>query len=256
MIDMYSHKTEGIVLRSRYFREADKIVTLYTREFGKLDAIAKGARRIKSKFVSSLEPFTHLELMIHQRHVDRLAIITGFDIIYSNGELRRYLDIYTAANYIGEIVCRFHFGSEKNEKIYHLLIKTLRALLEQDKGLVKMAFSLKFLAFSGYRLITTRCTSCKRITRFKNIFFSASQGGIICPACRTSQRDSVEMTPSSLRGLKSLELAKLDELGSIIIPGKEREEINYIINTCMNFHLGSELMTERFSRQLSGVSYL
>ncbi len=252
---MYSHKTEGIVLRSRQFREADKIITLYTKEFGKLDAIAKGARRMKSKFVSSLEPFTHLELMIHQRHVDRLAIITGFDIISSNGELRRYLDVYTAANYIGEIICRFHFGSEKNEKIYHLLVKTLRALLEQDKELVKMAFALKFLAFSGYRLITTRCVSCRRITRFKNISFSVSQGGIICPRCRTSQRDSIEMTPSSLKGLRSLELAKLDELASIFIPEKQREEINYIINTCVNFHLGSELMTERFSRQLTGALY-
>lgn len=251
---MYSHKTEGVVLLSRNFGEADKIITLYTKAFGKLDALAKGARRTKSRFGSSLEPFTYLKLMIFHKTLDRLAIITGFDIISTNSELRGDLDTYTSATYIGEIVTRFHEGSEMNELIFNLLIKTLSVLLQQDMELVKMAFVLKFLAFSGYRLITTRCASCKKKAPFENIFFNAPQGGIICPVCSISHRDSIEISHFALEGLKSLELARLDELNDLDIMGPARDEIKLMINTCLNSHLGSELKTEKFSQQLADRS--
>jgi DNA repair protein RecO (recombination protein O) len=209
-----SYQTQGIILKQTKLGEFDKIVTIYTPEFGKLKAVAKGACRPKSKLGGNVEPLTHsLLLLAKGRNLD---IVTQSQTI--NGFLALKSDIWRMACglYILELIDSFTVESGENRPLFDLLLDILNQLSEPDSNETALRyFELHLLHHLGYRPQLRRCVSCDSPLKPVVNFFSPSKGGLLCPDCnseenhRYGQIEPMSLKPSlplSVRALKVLRL--------------------------------------------------
>ena len=184
---MQLYRDDGIVLRTHKLGEADRIITVLGRHSGRIRAVAKGVRRTKSRFGVRLEPFTHVDLMLHPGR--SLDIITQAEVIRPYGEpLAGDYPRYTAGVAMLETAERFT-PVEKEPALRQLLllIGGLRALAEaeHDSRLVLDAFLLRSLAVAGYAPALEECARCGAPGRERRLpAFAIAAGGMVCASCR------------------------------------------------------------------------
>ena len=178
-----SLKTEGVVLRSIRYGEADRILHLYTPTRGRISAIAKGVRKTRSRFGGRLEPFFHLQLVLHEGRSDLLTV-TSAETVHGYPRLRERGDTLDAAARACDAVNRLFGEAEPSEPVFFLLCNEL-ALLEGDRGNAghanQLAFRLKLLLAAGFAPHLSACASCGE--RDHLVGFSGAAGGVVCAAC-------------------------------------------------------------------------
>jgi DNA repair protein RecO (recombination protein O) len=176
-------KTEAIVLRSIRYGEADRILHLYSEDRGRLGAIAKGARRVKSRLGGRIEPFARVDLILRQGRGD-LCTLTGADTVHAHPALRERRDSLERATQACDAVLRLLDSNEPNRPAYNLLAREL-ALLDADPAAAVRAqaltFRLKLLLASGFAPELAACASCGEREHLGA--FSAAAGGVVCPGC-------------------------------------------------------------------------
>lgn len=177
-------KTEGIVLRSIRYGEADRIVHLYTRARGRVGAIAKGSRRPKSRFGGRLEPFFRLDLILYEGRGD-LCTVTGASTVDGYGRLRSDGARIGAAARACDAVLRLFDTTEPSPAAYNLLCAYL-ALLdgENDAGTrreVALAFRAKLMLTAGFSPELAACARCGEAEHLSA--FSGAAGGTVCAGC-------------------------------------------------------------------------
>ncbi|TDT95307.1 DNA replication and repair protein RecO [Streptomyces sp. 846.5] len=195
-------RDDGVVLRTQKLGEADRIITLLTRQHGRVRAVARGVRRTKSKFGARLEPFSHVDVQFFSRGEElvsrHLALCTQVETITPYGS--RIVDDYgryTAATAMLETAERFTENEgEPAVQQYLLLIGALRTLATGEHGspLVLDAFLLRSLSVNGYAPSFGDCAKCG--IPGPNRFFSVQTGGALCPDCRVP--GSVVPSPETL----------------------------------------------------------
>ena len=193
------YKTSAIVLRQRRLGDADKIVTLYSANFGKLDAVAKGVRRLKSRLAGHVEPLTHGSYLVARGR--NLDIITQAQTIETFQPLRDGLDRLSRALYVAELVDRSTEERAENFAIYRLLLDTLRRLAEHDQlDLVVRLLEMALLEELGYRPELERCVVCGGSLAGAANAWSAGAGGVVCLRCQPGEN-------AALRALSANALA-------------------------------------------------
>jgi len=179
-----SLKTEGVVLRKLRYGEADSILQIYTREFGRIGAIAKGVRRSNSRFGGRLEPFFRLDLVLHEGRSDLLTI-TSAESLDAHAKLRTDARSLDAASKLGDVVLRLLDDREQNLPAYNLIANAL-VLLDNDRAAarreVQLAFRAKLLAATGFSPELSSCVHCG--AKAGLVAFSPSGGGVVCADCR------------------------------------------------------------------------
>jgi DNA repair protein RecO (recombination protein O) len=179
-------RTEAVVLRSMRFGEADRILHVYTPMRGRVGAIAKGVRRTRSRFGGRLEPFSRIDLQLHEGRSDLLTV-TGADTIDANAGLRDDAGALDAANRACDAVARLFDSGEPHPEVFHLLCNELR-LLGNDPGMAtlanQLAFRLKLLLAAGLAPQLAACAACG--AREHLVGFSGAAGGVVCSACEAS----------------------------------------------------------------------
>jgi DNA repair protein RecO (recombination protein O) len=181
------YRDDGIVLRTQKLGEADRIITILGRSSGRIRAVAKGVRRTKSRFGARLEPFTHVDLMLHAGR--SLDVITQAEVIRPYGEpLTGDYPRYTAGVAMLETAERFT-PVEKEPALRQLLllIGGLRTLSdgEHDSRLVLDAFLLRSLAVAGYAPALEECARCGASRDGRRLpAFAVAAGGMVCASCR------------------------------------------------------------------------
>jgi DNA repair protein RecO (recombination protein O) len=209
-----SYQTQGIILRQTKLGEFDKIVTIYTPEFGQLRAVAKGACRPKSKLGGNVEPLTYsLMLLAKGRNLD---IVTQSQTI--NGFLALKSDLWHMACglYILELIDSFTVEGGENRPLFDLLLDTLNQLSEPDSNETALRyFELHLLHYLGYRPQLRRCVSCDLPLKPVVNFFSPSKGGLLCPHCnseenhRYEQIEAISLKPSLPLSVGALKILRL-----------------------------------------------
>src|SRR5215207_3846551 len=181
-------KTEAVVLRSIRFGEADCVLHLYTLAKGRVGAIAKGVRKTKSRFGARLEPFSHVELMLHEGRGE-LQTVRGADLVRSH-ERSRTDGYRLAVGHIGlESMLRLFVEQEANEAAFHALTRFLdlldavEATLPAQPALdpLVLSFQLKLVWVSGYLPHLAGCASCGEERPLVGV--SARAGGSVCENC-------------------------------------------------------------------------
>jgi DNA repair protein RecO (recombination protein O) len=180
-----SVKTEAIVLRSIRYGEADRILHLYSRESGRIGAIAKGARKPKSRFGGRLEPFFRLDLMLHEGRGD-LHTVTGVATVDGYPRLRSDGAAIGAGARACDAFLRLLDSAEPNPPAYHLLCRYLELLdapgNPHSASLeVALSFRLKLALVAGFAPELASCARCGEGDQLAG--FSGAAGGVVCSAC-------------------------------------------------------------------------
>jgi DNA repair protein RecO (recombination protein O) len=176
-------KTPAIVLKSRKWGEADRIVTFFTLRYGKIRGVARGARRMKSRFGSALEPFVHCDLDLYEKHGDSLYRVSHADIRDSFYTLRDSLDTIAAAARLANLAGAVTADGDAVPRIFHALVDGLRAITEsRDPSHTAALYEVELLRFAGYLPHLEHCTFCQARAS-PTWFFSPRAGGVLCALC-------------------------------------------------------------------------
>jgi DNA repair protein RecO (recombination protein O) len=217
-----SLKTEGIVLRSLRYGEADRILHLYTPDRGRVSAIAKGVRRAKSRFGGRLEPFFRLNVVLYEGRSDLLTV-TSAETVAGYPRLREHAASLDGAARACEAVARVFDDGDPHSGVYHLLANEL-ALLDGEPARATranaLAFRLKLLLAAGFAPHLASCASCGEQEHL--VGFSGAAGGVVCAACEASafplEQEAVDFLVAAL----GLPLADTPEAGPRALAQAER----------------------------------
>jgi DNA repair protein RecO (recombination protein O) len=185
---MSLYRDRGIVLRTHKLGEADRIITLLSKDHGKIRAVAKGVRKTKSRFGARLEPPSHVELLLYEGR--ELDIVTQAETIDMFAPLREDFDLLGGALSMLEAADHLSLEGEANPQLYGMLANALRTLATRDAPLVVPAFFLKLLALEGYRPQVEVCVVCG--TDDTLVSWSIDEGGMRCSAHRQGNALSPE----------------------------------------------------------------
>ena len=176
-------KVEAIVLRSIRYGEADRVLHLYTRERGRVGAVAKGVRRVRSRFGGRLEPLFRVDLVMHEGRGE-LCTVTSASTVNAHATLRDRRDSLQRATQACDAVLRLFDSQEPNPAAYNLLCHELMLLDTEPSAANRaqaLAFRLKLLLAAGFLPELAACASCGE--REDLGAFSASAGGVVCAGC-------------------------------------------------------------------------
>jgi DNA repair protein RecO (recombination protein O) len=215
-------RAEAIVLRSIRYGEADRILHLYTLEHGRLGAIAKGARRARSRFGARLEPFMRVNAQLHEGRGDLLTV-TGVDTVAVHAGLREHAATLDVAARACDAVGRLFETREPHPEVFHLLANEL-ALLAADpvhgRAGNGLAFRLKLLLAAGIVPQLSACAGCGETEHLRG--FSGAAGGVVCGACEAGSFPLSEDAYRFLLAALASPLAQAPEADDRILRQVER----------------------------------
>jgi DNA repair protein RecO (recombination protein O) len=244
-------KTPAIILRSTPYGEADRIVTLYTLDFGKIKGIAKGAKRSQKRFANTLEIGSCVTATFFEKETAGLVRLSHCDLLQPFASVREDLQKLTVASYFIELISELTAERIRNQALFHLLTAFL-GLVDQGnvKEEIQRVFEIRLLANLGYQPLLDRCLRCKTKIAAERVLFAPREGGIVCHSCSTDLR---ELVPVSLGTVKTLLLAQtipLGKSGRILFSTQARRESQSMLGLFLSQYLGKELKTKNFLKQM------
>jgi DNA repair protein RecO (recombination protein O) len=245
---MSSYRAKAIILKAYKLGEADKIVKLYSQKNGLIDAVAKGARKIKSKFGGRLELFNFVDLELASGK--SLDIITGAEILKNFSNIPLDFNKFIFCQLISEIVLKMHLHTNEASpvlfKLIYICFNEIDSLPEDDISAVeKIAcfFIAKFLKITGYAPIIENCSNCgTAILEEKSgkISFSIKMGGVLCPVCSKSVENMNDMKKDLnmlhyilISGLFS---RRFKDFRSVKFDNNVLEDVYKLISDYLNYH--------------------
>jgi DNA repair protein RecO (recombination protein O) len=198
-------KTDAIVLKTMKFRDTSKIVTFYTRRYGKLKGVAKGARQMKSKFGASLEPMTRVALVLYRKEHRDLQLVSQCDIVRYYKRIHSEIERMSVALSILDLVNQLAHDEEENADLYRLLVETFEQLEQTSKNFVNLfyAFELRLAGLFGFSPALEVCRRCgRKVDEFRGegpVILQLSRGGILCPQCARSAKTLTSQAGVSAR---------------------------------------------------------
>jgi DNA repair protein RecO (recombination protein O) len=230
------------VLKSRKWGEADRIVTFYTLRFGKLRGVARGARRLRNRFGSALEPFVHGELNLFEKRGDSLYRITGADIRDSFAGLRDDLPRMSAAARMANLVASVTGEGDAHPSIFRTLLNGLHVLQSgHDPTLTALLFQIRLLGETGFRPQTDHCAVCGH-GRAASRHFSPLAGGLVCPSCARRDRDRcLPLSAGSLAFLRQALRWAPEAVTRLKASGQIRDELEAAVESYVTIVAGKRL---------------
>ena len=237
-------RSPGLVLRTRDLGEHDRLVTLYTRDYGRLTAVAGGARRVRSRFGGALELFTWGEAVGFERPGRDLVRLDHFDIHRSFRALREDLERLGQGARMVEAILRLTGERDPQPACFALLLRAFRALEHGAPARVQLAFTLRLLDLLGHRPRLDRCVGCGRPLGTAGVAFDADQGGVVCDRCGAG--GALSVSPRALGTLRGLQAAPWEAgLRARIAPAVEREAAS-VLDHYLATLSGAALRAPRF----------
>lgn len=242
------YKTDALVLRTINLREADLLIVLFSREYGKLRVMAHGARKPTSRKRGFVQPFCCSRFLLHKgREIDSVSQCEGLELF---PDLPKNLRTLGYASYLADLVENLTAEGEANESVFLLLLQALRLLAGGDAEILTRAFETRLVSFLGYRPVLQQCVNCSCRPVGAQVGFSAAAGGVLCSACaaRAAQqvfwcrRGTVEILKLFLRW-------ELPKLGNLKVDARAREELKAILANYLEYHLGYKGKAAEFLRE-------
>lgn len=235
-------KTEAVVLKTMKYRETSKIVTLYTRRFGKVKAVAKGARRLTSKFGSSLEPMSYVHAILYKKEHRDLQLISECDVIRPLRRLNEELEKIGAGLSIMEIVDKVSYGEESNDKMFALIVDSLFAIddAEHDPVNVLFGFQVLLAGVLGFRPEFGACAVCGAAQSpgaKEHAVFHVAKGGVLCQSHAGLEGLKIKISGDSLRVLQHLASCPMREAGNIDASDSSKKETESLLAGFLRYHV-------------------
>ena len=246
-----SYQTEAIILKKIKLREADRILTLYTPHLGKIEAVARGVRRPRSKMAGHLELLTHsLVTLARGRNLDT---ITGSQTISSFLPLKTDLTLTSCGLYAIELTEKFTPEHVENYPLFQLLLETMTRLCQGGNNeLTLRYFEMHLLNEVGYRPQLQQCITCRKPLEPVINSFSAAAGGMLCPRCCHTQPLSRPLSVNALKVLRFLQNSAYLSASNLKINRELAGELEDTIRGYIKYLLEREVKSAAWLDTLQG----
>lgn len=248
------HKTKAVVLRALSYGEADRIITLYSQEFGKIKGIAKGAKRSQKRFGNSLEIGSCISASFFEKETADLVRLGHCDLIRPLAGLHGDIKRLAWASYLIELVEAMTADRIQNKDLFRLLVVFLDIT---DKETFReewlRVFEVRLFSLVGYEPQLGLCRRCQKRLTQETVFFDAREGGVLCPSCAAGRSG---LLPVSLGTIKTLHLAQtlpLEKIGRISFSQQSIQESEIVLSHFIRQYIGKELKSKKFISQISSL---
>lgn len=180
---MTIYKTEGIILRSYNLGEADRILSIYTRDFGKISAVAKGVRRSRSKLRGATQTLTYIDLVLYRgKNLDTITQCEAKEMFVA---IREDLDRWAYATYITELLTAISLERQAQEGVFVLFLTALHLIANlEEPEIGVLFFTVQLLILLGYQPELGYCVACRTVELAGSAMaLSGAMGGILCLDC-------------------------------------------------------------------------
>lgn len=247
-----TQRIEAIILKHSDFGEADRLLTLFSREEGKLRALAKGARKPGSRKGGHLEPFSRANLLLGKGR--DLAVVEQAEAIELNSALSQDLVALGYASYVVELLDKFSADHDENRGVYRLLRDTLARLASgEEMQLAVRFYEIKLLEQVGFRPELQHCLNCGKKIQPEDQYFSFEQGGVLCPDCGPQNRAAQRISLPALKLLRHLQRSEYAEAQRAKPEPHVQLELESLMNLYVTYLLERNLNTPRFLRRVRRV---
>lgn len=247
------YKTEGIILHQFDLGEADRILTIYTRDRGKVRAVAKGVRRTRSALAGPTQVFTYADLVIYEgKDLDNLNQV---QIKESFTKLREDLFRMAYGAYVLDLVRELTVEDDPNEGMFVLLIQTLRLLAEvEDLELVTRIFEVRAMTLMGFQPVLEHCLQCTGPLQAGKVAFHPASGGLLCSDCSLQAAGKVvQITRGTVEFMKKFLDAPYRQLLKMKLPDYARKELEMIMEPFILYHLDHHLKSLDFLKSIKDM---
>lgn len=250
MSDFRSFRASAVVLRHSDWGEADRLLSLYAREKGKVRALVKGARKMTSRKAGHLEPFTHVTLQLAKGR--DLFIVTQADTVNAFLPLHEDLVKTGYAAYIIELLDRFTYEEEGgNPTLFDLLVETLgRIEKDKDAWLSVRYYEMRLLDFTGFRPQLFVCVNCGREILAEDQFFSYTAGGVVCPRCEHALPNLAPISLEALKYLRHFQRSSYRQASRANAAADVQKETEALMQGYFTYILERELNTPGFIKRV------
>ncbi|SMO50179.1 DNA repair protein RecO [Melghirimyces algeriensis] len=243
-------KWEGVVLRTRDYGESNKVVTLFTREEGKLTAVARGAKKTKSRLGSVTQPFVSAHFLCFSG--TGMATISQADILESHYPLRTDLILTSYASYFTEFLDKLTDERERAPMLYDLLLSTFQMLVNRvDPDILARIFELHVLETAGYRPGLDACMSCAKSEL--PVKFSVRRGGFLCLNCADQDPHAFPLSSQSARILKTLQRITPERLGNIQVKEETKQQLEKVVRSFIDEYVDVRFKSRDFLEHIKTI---
>lgn len=218
------YKTEALILRQRKFGEADRMFTLLTPTYGKIDVKAKSVRKTTSRMSGHLQPLNRLMLQLAQGKIN--DVIAGCESLESFQRIRDDLDRLSEAVYVAELTDRMLADHVPNYFAYRLLLDTLRRLADEERSDAALRhFEMALLVESGFRPELNQCVGCGKAVEPERHLFAPMAGGVACPQCAPESGGARSLSLNAIKVLRVLQREPYNKVARLNLDAALAEEV-------------------------------
>jgi len=242
-------RTEAVVLRHTDWGEADRLLVLFGRETGKLRAVAKGVRKLRSRKAGHLEPFTQVKLLLARGR--DFWIVTQAETVDAFLPVREDLVRTAYAAYVIELLDRFTYEEGENRGLYNLLVETLQRVAHlPDPFPAVRYYDIRLLDLLGFRPDLNNCVRCQAEIQPEDQFFDAALGGALCPRCGEAIPSARPVTMRALKVLRHYQRSTFREACRIDLTAGLMQEVEGLLGYYLTYWLERKLNTPAFLREV------
>lgn len=249
-------ETEAIVLKQFDLGESDKIITFYTRDEGKIRAVAKKARNSKNNKISAIVlPYCYNNIKVYKsKSLDR---INNVESIHRFEELRNNLNKMAYAAYFAEMVEKAGMEYHPNQELFNLLLQTFYKMIRtanKDLEKINVVFKLLYLKYIGVQPRINYCYECgQKYKTLKNQFFNVQEGGLICASCAKGKDNSLtQLKQNEIDLIKKIYRSEIDSIDQLNVNTKILSKLDGLINEFILYHLDFKLKSSDFLQIIKG----
>lgn len=252
-------KTEAFVLKTKKYGDTSKIVTLYTKQYGKINCIAKGARNTKSKFSSCLNMLSHIAIIFYKKETTHLHLISDCDLIKSHNKISENIEKLEISLKIIELIYRVLHDEEESPELFRLIEESLNELDTVNKNVENVYFNflIKLGEILGYKYNFQKCGKCSREinsnTEDVQYIFDFTRGAALCKNCENEAIIPRAINLGMLRNLNKFEVStNISNILNIGIDNKMKNEIEKFLFEYLRYHISGlkELKTQKIFNKL------
>jgi DNA repair protein RecO (recombination protein O) len=246
-----SFRAEGIVIKHKDYGEADRMLTVFTRQKGKVRALAKGVRKVHSRMGGHLEPFTRVSLLLATgRH---WYVTSQAEAKDTYAALRGDLEAVGYASYVVELLDRFTYEEEENANLFHLLAKTLERLNRREDPLLAVRYyEIRLLDLLGFRPELRHCIVSGEVIQPEDQYFSAALGGVVSPAHGKNLPGAVPISMRALKYLRHFQRSSFRQAAKARISPQIHQELEVLMQYYLTYLLERGLNSPAFLRRVRG----
>lgn len=246
-------KCEGIVIRTNHYGESNKVVTLYTREWGKIGVMAAGAKKPNSRLAAVTQPFTYGQFLVKKS--SGLGSLQQGDIISSMRGIKEDIFLTAYASYIIDLTDKCTDEKKPNPYLFELLYQTINNMNEGlDPEILVNIYEMKMLNSLGMYPVLDQCTICKNTEG--EFSFSIREGGFICHRCLEKDPYHYKISQATVKLLRLFYYLDISRLGNISVKDATKKEIKKIITAYYDEYSGLHLKTKKFLNQMDQLKGL